>query len=259
MPEGVEMQRLKGLNLSPRPGGLGVDVNPCTRPSIGLYKETLNLGSPLTDDELEIFKAQFATLLAGPGSEERKVQLDRIDTYVVGLRAIKHELGDMAFVGMNPEDTELGFGHIRPVFLQANVPAAAGVSRTTWTEAYAGTAFIDYIMNGAGVAQILGDSFGLIITHVMSLRTPTPFTAEMSWVAGRTGVMIAIDVRALRIGDNVNGVAVIPIPTIISKPKSTLFCQTRCDILGTDHIAVRGLVVGLGRAIRAVSPAYPLV
>jgi len=253
------MQRLRGLNLTPRKGGLGIDTNPCTRPSIKLYKETLNLGKPLTDDELNYFKDQFATLLAGPGSEERKVQLDRIDTYVVGLRAIKHELGDMAFVGMNPEDTELGFGHIRPVFLQANAPAAPAVSRTTWAEIYPNTALTDYIFNGAGVGQIIGDSFGLIITHIMSLRTPTPFTAEMSWLSGRTGVMIPIDVRAVRIGDNVNGVAVIPIPTIISKPKSTLYCQARCDNLGTDELVVRGLVVGLGRAIRAISPTYPQV
>jgi len=233
------------------------DLNPCTRKSIKLYKETLTLGPPLSADELEIFKAQFKTLLAGPGSEERKIQLDRVESYVAGLRCIKYELGGMAFTGMNPEDTEVGFGHIRPVFLQANAIAAAATSRTTWSQAYAGTAFIDYVFNGAGLAQTLGDSFGLIITHVMSLRTPTPFTAEMSWTAGRTGVMIPIDVRALRIGDNVNGVAVIPIPTIISKPKSTLYCQARCDILGTDHLAVRGLVVGLGRAVKAVSPNYP--
>lgn len=254
------MQRLKGLNLIPRPGRMEPDVNPCTRKDIKLYKETLTLGPPLGADELEIFKAQFATLLAGPGSEERRVQLDRIQAYVVGLRCIKYELGNMAFTGMNPEDTELGFGHIRPVFLKANAPgAAAGTSRATWSQAYAGTGFIDYVMDATGTPMTLGNSVGLIITHVMSLRTPTPFTAEMSWTAGRTGVMIPIDVRALRIGDNVNGVAVIPIPTIISKPKSTLYCQTRCDILGTDHLAVRGLVVGLGRAVKAVSPTYPQV
>lgn len=253
------MQRLKGLNTIPRPGNMEKDINPVTRSSVKLYKQTINLGPPMTEDELTIFKDQFATLLAGPGSEERKIQLDRINTYVLGLRAIKHELGDMAFVGMNPEDTELGFGHIRPVFLQANIPAAPAVGRTTWAQAYAGTAYIDYVMNGAGASQIIGDSFGLIITHTMSLLTPVPFTVEMSWIAGRTGVMIPIDVRALRIGDNINGVAVIPIPTIIATPKSTLYCQTRCDNLGTDELAVRGLAVGLGRALRAVSAVYPQV
>jgi len=254
------MQRLTGLNLVPRRGSMEDDINPCTRKSVKLYKETLSLGDPLSSDELQIFKAQFATLLAGPGSEERKIQLDRMPAYIIGLRSIKYELGNVAFTGMNPEDTELGFGHIRPVFLKANTPGAApGTGRATWSQAYVGTGFTDYIMDAANTAMTLGNSVGLIITHVMSLRTPTPFTAEMKWVAGRTGVMIPIDVRALRIGDNVNGVAVIPIPTIISKPKSTLYCQTRCDILGTDHLAVRGLVVGLGRAVKAESPTYPQV
>lgn len=251
------MQRLTGLNLTPRKGRMEPDVNPCTRADIKLYKETLTLGPPLTSDELNIFKTQFATLLAGPGSEERRIQLDRIGAYVMGLRCIKYELGNMAFAGLNPEDTELGFGLIRPVFLQANVPAAAAVSRTTWAQVYIANALIDYIMNGAGGAQRIGESFGLVITHVMSLVTPTPQTVEMSFTAGRTGVMIPFDVRALRVADNVNGVAVVPIPTIISKPKSDLYCQTRCDVVGTDHIAVRGLVVGLGRALNARSPVYP--
>jgi len=243
--------------LIERKGKLGYDINPCTRKDVKLYKETLSLGPPLTPDELEIFKSQFATLLAGPGSEERRIQLDRIGAYVMGLRAIKYELGNIAFAGLNPEDTELGFGLVRPVFLQANVPAAPAVSRTTWSQIYGVTTFIDYVMNGAGVAQRIGDSFGLIITHVMSLVTPTPFTVEMAWTAGRTGIMIPFDVRALRVADNVNGVAVVPIPTIIAKPKSDLYCQTRCDVVGTDHLATRGLVVGLGRALKAVSPTYP--
>ena len=255
------MQRLTGLNLTPRKGRIEPDINPCTRADVKLYKETFTLGPPLSADELEVFKAQFATLLAGPGSEERRIQLDRIPAYVMGLRSIKYELGGMAFTGMMPEDTELGFGHIRPAFLKANAAATPANSRVTWSEVYVGTAFTDYIFDGAGLPMTQGNSVGLIITHVMSLRTPTPFTAEMSWTVGRTGVMIPIDVRALRIGDNVNGVAVIPIPTIISKPKSTLYCQTRCDILGTDHLAVRGLVVGLGRATKALGGVggYPQV
>jgi hypothetical protein len=253
------MQRLTGLNLVPRRGAMEEDVNPCTRNSIKLYKETLSLGDPLSSDELEIFKAQFATLLAGPGSEERKVQLDRIAAYVIGLRAIKHELGDIAFTGLNPEDTELGFGHIRPVFLKANAPAAPGTSRTTWSQAYLGTGYIDWIFDGAATAMTEGDSVGLIITHVMSLVTPTPFTAEIRFTAGRTGVMIPVDVRALRVADNINGVAIVPVPTIVSKPKATLYAESRPDLAGTDELAVRGLVVGLGRALRAESPAYPQV
>jgi hypothetical protein len=248
------MQRLMGLDLVPHIGRSGKDINPCTMPSIKLYKETLSLGDPLTDDELTIFKDQFATLLAGPGSEERKIQLDRIKTYVAGLRAIKHELGDIAFTGLNPEDTELGFGHIRPVLVIMG--GGAGVAPLTWSKALtsAESAWL-YVSGTTGFT--LGNSFGLIITHLMSLVTPAPFMAEATFTAGRTGVMIPVDVRSLRVADNVNGVSVIPVPTIVAKPKSTLYATARSDVTGTDEVAVRGLAVGLGRALKAQGVSYP--
>lgn len=248
------MQRLMGLNLTPHIGLSGKDINPCTMASIKLYGETLSLGPPLTEDELAIFKEQFATLLAGPGSEERKIQLDRIKTYVAGLRSIKHELGDIAFTGLNPEDTELGFGHIRPVFVIMG--GGAGVAPLTWSKALtsAESAWL-YVTGTTGFT--LGNSFGLIITHLMSLVTPNPYMAEARFISGRTGVMIPIDVRALRVADNVNGVAVIPVPTIISKPKSTLYAEARSDVTGTDEIAPRGLAVGLGKALKAQGVSYP--
>jgi len=250
------MQRLKGLNLIPRAGRMEPDINPCTRKDIKLYKETLTLGPPLSADELEIFKVQFATLLAGPGSEERKIQLDRISAYVVGLRCIKYELGNMAFTGMNPEDTELGFGHIRPIFIQ-DPAGAAGTGRTIWTQAVT-VAYADFVADNASVAQVLGNSFGLIITHVMSLITPTPWTAEMKFTAGRTGILIPIDTRALVVADNVNGVAMLPVPTIIAKPKSTLKVEIRGDYAKTAELVLRGMLVGLGRAVKATT-AYPTV
>lgn len=252
------MQRLTGLNLVPRPGRMEPDINPCTRKDIKLYKETLTLGEPLTPDELNIFKAQFKTLLAGPGSEERRIQLDRINAYVTGLRCIKYELGNMAFTGMNPEDTELGFGHIRPIFIQ-DPAAAAGTGRTIWTQAVT-TGWCDFVADSAvpSLPQVLGNSFGLIITHVMSVITPRPWIAEMKFTAGRTGILIPIDTRALVIGDNVNGVAMLPVPTIIAKPKSTFRVEVRGDDTKTAELVLRGLLVGLGRATKATT-AMPLV
>ncbi len=247
------MQRLMGLDLVPHIGRGGVDINPCTMKSVKLYKETLSLGDPLTEDELALFKDQFATLLAGPGSEERKIQLDRIRTYVVGLRAIKHELGDIAFTGLNPEDTELGFGHITPVFVLEN---STTVAPLTWSKALTSTESA-WLYSTGTTGFTLGNSFGLIITHLMGLVTPVPFMAEARFTAGRAGVMIPIDVRALRVADNVNGVAVIPVPTIIAKPKSTLYAEARSDVTGTDEIALRGLAVGLGRALKAQGASYP--
>lgn len=257
MPEGgAEMQRLTRLDLIPRKGRMEPDTNPCTRKDVKLYKETLTLGPALSADELEIFKSQFATLLAGPGSEERKIQLDRIGAYVMGLRCIKYELGNMAFTGMNPEDTELGFGHIRPIFIQ-DPAAGAGTGRLLWSQAVT-TAYADYVADNAGLAQVLGNSFGLVITHVMSMVTPTPYVVEMQFTAGRTNILIPIDTRALIIADNINGVAMLPVPTVICKPKSTLLIQTRGDVAKTSELVLRGLLVGLGRATKA-TVTMPLV
>jgi len=248
--------RIEDLNLNPVRGKVEPDINPCTRDSIGLYKETLNLGKALSQDELMIFKDQFRTLMAGPGSEERRIQLDRLGTYVVGLRAIKAELGGQAFVGMQPEDTEVGFGHIRPIFIQ-DPAEAANTGRTVWTQAVT-TTYADYVADSGGVAQTLGDSFGLIITHILSVLSPTPFTTEMAITIGRKGILIPIDTRALVVADNVNGVAMIPIPTIIVKPKATFLIQIRGDDTKTAELALRGLVVGLGRALKATT-SYPTV
>ncbi|MBA7684908.1 hypothetical protein ES703_93321 [subsurface metagenome] len=160
------MQRLRDLNLIPSPDAQGVDTNSCTRPEVTLYKETMTLG-PLDDEELELFKAQFGALLAAPSSDERKLMLDRLSIYMIALRAIKHELKNIKFRGINPEDTELGFGFIRPMFTRT-----AGAYRTDWlfalTPAYA--AWLDT----AGAAFALGNSFGLCITHLKSLPLGSP-------------------------------------------------------------------------------------
>ncbi len=250
------MQRLTSLNLVPQIGRSGVDINPCTRPDIKLYKDTLSL-APINEDELTTFKDQFATLMAGPGSEERRIQLDRVKTYVIAMRAIKHELGDPMFTGIMPEQTELGMGIIRPVFLKANTPGAIpGTSRTVWTQVTA-IGFTDWIMDGAAAAQTIGNSFGLVITHLMSLTTPVSAVAEILVTVGRTGVMVPWDTRAIIIADNLNGVSVMPIPTLIVKPRGTIYAQARADIAGADQIAPRGLVFGLGRALAAVAGVYP--
>ena len=54
-----------------------------------LYRGAFELGDALDDDELKMFKAQFATLLAAPESEERTLMLDRLEAYVIALRASK--------------------------------------------------------------------------------------------------------------------------------------------------------------------------
>lgn len=236
------MQRLRNLNLVPTPDASGVDTNPCTRPEVTLYRETMTLG-PLDPEELEVFKAQFGALLAAPSSDERKLMLDRLPVYVIALRAIKHELKNIKFRGINPEDTELGFSFIRPMFVRT-----AGAYRTDWlhalTPAYA--AWLDT----AGAAFPLGNSFGMVITHLKSLETPTPFMTECRFEIGRTGILIPFDVRMLLAADTENMTAIVPIPSMIIKPLAGMLARARSDVNGTANIALGGLVFGLGLVLR---------
>ncbi len=245
----MRIPEIDALNLVQRPNAQGNDVNPCTRASIKLYNETLTLGA-LTDDELAIFKAQFATLLSMPGSDERKIMLDRLDAYVIALRSIKHELNDVAFAGLNPADTEIGFGKIRPGFTRA-----AATWKTTWSIALT-TAYADWLYETAGNAYAIGKDFGLCITHLKSLVSPQPFMSEAKFTVGRTGVLIPYDIRDLRTGDTENQVSVVAVPTMILKPKGSLYAQARSDTAGTDEVALGGLVIGLGRALKETTPSW---
>lgn len=245
----MRIQEIDALNLVPRPTAAGKDINPCTRPDIRLYAETLTLG-PLTEDELAIFKAQFATLISMPGSDDRKIMLDRVEAYIIALRAIKHELNDVAFTGLNPEDTEIGFGLIRPQFTRA-----AAAYKTTWSISLT-TTWADWFYEGAGTAYAIGKDFGLCITHLKSLVTPVPFLSEAKFKVGRTGELIPQPTRGLRTGDSENQVAIAAVPTMILKPKGSLYAQARSDTSGTDEIELGGLVIGLGRALKETSPTW---
>lgn len=244
------MQRLAGLNLTPRIDAAGIDQNPCTRPQATLYKETMTLG-PLDPEELEVFKAQFGGLLAAPSSDERKIMLDRLSVYVIALRAIKHNLKNIKFRGLNPEDTELGFGFIRPMFT-TNGPART--YRTNWLQNFAvpGT-WYDWLHEGVAgtmTPTTLPNSFGLVITHLKDLETPTPFISECRFTIGRTGILIPSDVRALIVGDTENMTSIFPIPSMIIKPESTFLGRAMADFAGWDNVALGGLVIGLGRVLR---------
>jgi len=245
------MQRLMRLNLTPRIDPAGKDTNPCTMPEATLYKETLILG-PLDEDELAIFKAQFGALLAAPSSDERKLMLDRLSAYVIAMRCIKHELNDIKFRGLNPEDTELGFSFIRPQFTRA-----AAAWKRNWNIVFAAVAtWYDWFYEGAGTAFVVGKDFGLVITHLKRLVTPAPFMAECRFEVGRTGILIPFDVRMLRVGDTENGTSIVPIPTMVLKPKASLYAQALSDVADTDEIALGGLVFGLGRVLKETTPTW---
>jgi hypothetical protein len=230
--------------------------NPVNRKDVvKLYDESLSLGDPLDKEELAIFKQQFVELLAPPGSEERRLMLNRVEQYMLALRAIKNAVGAPKFRGLNPSTTELGFGLIRPVHTISTALSPRIQWIWPWTVAYA-----DWICAvGGGAGYGIGAKFGLCITHLKSFTTPTPVLAEIQVTVGRSQ-LLPIDVRNLRIGDTVNQVSIVPIPTIIAIPTNTLYIRGRSDTVAAtnDEVALGGLVFGLGRVL-VQTITYPLL
>lgn len=248
------MIRLARLNLVPQIEA-GADVNPCTKREAKLYGETLTL-APLDAEELAMFKAQFGAILTMPSSDERKIMLDRLSQYVIGMRAIKHELKDVKFAGMEAGDAELGMSFIRPQFTVAGAVAVPLAYRVNWNIALAANTWTDWFWNGAGLPYTLGKDFGLVVTHLKSLTTPVPFISECRFVVGRTGILIPADTRNLRLADTENGAAIVPIPTMVCKPGTTLYGRCKADAAGTDDAPLGGLVFGLGRALKEEAPTW---
>lgn len=226
---------------------LDLTSEPCTKTEFELYGEKFPL-APIDQDELDIFKAQFGAILSMPGSDERRVQLDRIDLYLMAMRAIKQELNGPKFTGLNPEDTELGMSLIRPQF---TVAGSQTTYKYNWQIALT-TSWADWLYAAAGNPYTIGKDFGMIVTHLKSLITPTPFMSECRFQVGRTGILIPSDVRALRTADTTNGVAIVAIPTMVLKPKSSFYSRAKADAgnIGTDEVALGGLVFGLGRVLK---------
>jgi hypothetical protein len=225
------------------------------RPTINLYGEDYALAS-LDNAELELWKAQFAELMSMIGSDERKIMLNRVAQYILGLRAVKMALGSVRFQGVNAGDTTIGMSLIRPQFMQANAVAGFGVGfcRANWNQVLT-AAWADWIFNGTGVPMSAGKDFGFVITHLKSLCQPNPFVAEVEFLVGRTQ-LLPNDVRNIRMFDSENNIAIQPLNTMIVIPKGSFYARARSDANGTDIMPLGGLLYGLGRVLKEEVPTW---
>lgn len=222
---------------------------------ISLYGQKFTM-APLDAEEQSILEDNWNKLLGTTDSQVRRIFEERADTIVAGIMAIKEKLENRKFRGMNPGDAEIGFGFIRPHFTRLNADAA-GAERDDWRVTYAviGT-WVNYLSGGAVIPTpfTLSEDHGFIITHLVSQESPSPFTREVQFRIGRV-TLIPEDVSDLLIGDNLNGVSVFPIPTKFVLPEDELAVTANGEP-GTDHLKLGGLVVGMGRLLKATNPTW---
>lgn len=241
-------------NYNPQIDAITMKSDAVNLPNVMSYGEKFTC-APLSPEELELFKAQFAELMSMLGSDERKIMLARVGQYVLGMRIIKQSLNNVLFTGVNAGDTELGMSLIRPQFTKSNTVANtpgpyATIYRPNWGLALVANTWRDWIYDGAGNPMTLGKDFGWVVTHLKSLISPTPFFSEVRFVVGRTGVLIPADVRNLALGDTENNIPIIPLPTMYSIPKASFYARAMGDVNGIDNVPLGGLVFGLGRALK---------
>lgn len=214
-----------------------------TKKEINLYGQTNTLAA-LDTEELAFLEDNFNKLLSTTDSQVRRIFEERADTIVAGVMAIKEKLERRKFRGMNPSDAEIGIGFIRPGYTKS-----ANVINPSWNIALTGMGTWDRWLDSAATSGYsLPEDFGLIITHFTSLVIPSPFVRTAHWIIGRVD-LIPEDVSDIILGDNLNGVAVYPIPTKIVLPEDELRVRLE-GITGNEILKLGGLVVGLGRFIK---------
>jgi len=210
---------------------------------IDLYGQTLTMAS-LDSEEQAILEDNFNKLMSTTDSQVRRIFEERVDTIVAGIMAIKEKLDRRKFRGMNPSDAEIGMGFIRPGHTKAN-----NVVKANWLIALTAMGTWDRWLDSAATAgYALSEDFGLIITHLVSEITPTPYVRTGHFIIGRQ-VLIPEDVSDIMLGDNLNGVAVFPIPTKIVLPEDELRVRLE-GFTGNEYLRLGGLIVGLGRFLK---------
>jgi len=230
---------------------LRTDERALTRNTIRLYGTEYQL-APLDHEELEIFNVQFPKLLAASTSIARQIQLQRVEDYITAIRAIKHWLHGVAFRGLQPGDSELGFQWIRPQF--THDPNAA-TYRKDWRVPLAANTWTAFIGTGHNIAYTVGKDFGIVVTHVTSHVRPTPFVTQFQTNVHRAQLS-PITMRSIVIKDTRRRVSVYPLPTLLIMPTHAWFVQLLANVGGTEDLELGGLVIGLGRALRETTPTW---
>jgi hypothetical protein len=216
---------------------------------INLYGQKYTLDS-LDEEEQSIFEDNFNKLLGTTDSQVRKILEERADTILAGVMAIKNKLESRKFRGMNPADMEIGMGFIRPEFVKYNTTII-----NDWNKTLTGMGTWDRWLDASATAGFtLSEDHGLIITHLVSQVTPTPFVRGVHFWIGRTE-LIPEEVSDIILGDNVNGIAVYPVPTKVYLPEDE-FRAKITGIAGTEYLKLGGLVIGLGRLLKAETPSW---
>lgn len=226
---------------------------------VEIYGQNLTL-APMNPEEQAYFDKHFEGLFGTSDSILRRILTERKDTIYQGVRAIKYALDNRMFRGTVPGDSEVGFSLIRPGHVKGWNRAWAARNRLQdgtaigWRQQYASAMiWVDWLASAAATGFLLSEDHGLIITHLSSHNSPTPFTVGVSFNIARVQ-SVPFDLHHLVLGDNSNGISYFPVPTQIALPEQNVLVRTVAGYLAVvagvpviDSLQLGGVAVGLGR------------
>jgi len=214
-----------------------------------LYEKDYELAD-LDSTEMAFFEQQLALLFGTVDSVERQLIMERKNWILAAVRAVKQAIpSHPTFRGIYAEDTELGFTVIRPVHTKRG--DGVGAIRDTWEHAVTAETWADWLCSStANTGYLLDKRMGQIILGLKSFVSPEPLASEVQFSIGRTK-FLPYDFRSIRLGDNKNGVAIYPLPTMFVMPSTDeLFADLYADKTGTENLALLGLTIGLGAFLK---------
>lgn len=245
---------------------MSVDYNSLMQQNtVDIYGRTLTLDT-MSQDEINYFDAHFDGLFGTSDSILRRILDERKATIFQGVRAIKFTLKGPFFRGTVPADNELGFSLIRPGHVKGWNRAWGARNQLQdgtaigWRQRYASAMiWVDWLASAAATGFQLSRFHGLIITHLSSQNSPTPYTVGITFAIGRS-ISVPFDLHHLSLGDNTNTVSFFPVPTQIALPEEQVLARTTSGYLAQaagvpviDSLQLGGVCVGRGDFLKQES------
>jgi hypothetical protein len=214
-----------------------------------LYDRTYNLAA-LDNTEMAYFNSAFSTILGTHDSVERQILMDRQSVILAAVQAVKAAVtpANPNFRGLEPGDMELGMAEIRPVHTKVG---GGAMSPQIWDFVISAQTWTDWLVSTtSAVGYTLDKRMGQVFLYMKNYDTPVPLCSEAWFKIGRTQLM-PVDLRNIQMLDNINNVALFPLPTMLVLPSvDQLYAQLWSDVGGTTRTALGGLTIGLGAFLK---------
>lgn len=218
--------------------------NPPGTFEVAVHNKTFATES-FTQEEADLFTAQFSSILAGlESSTVSEILQERSDTIAQAATHAKQELDSKVFGGINAGDNEIGFSVLRPGHIYSD---DTGTIQNDWYFDPGTTGWTDWIGDGTSANNytVGGDQ---VITAVafQDQDVSTEISGLNIDEFGRNMDMLPQDLNDMRLMDNENEKMVQELPTLIATDNDDIHVRLRADRDVESQPRFYGITFGIG-------------